>query len=115
MVRILEVGITGLTVLWGGGLGPVEEEKGLTAGELGLEDRVRQGPSNLSPKEQIPPSPLSNEEPEKSWEKRWKQGLTRLLGKKGIIMATANIYRVLTMWHFSNTLHILTHLILTTL
>lgn len=65
VVRILKVGITGLTVLRGGGLGPAEEEKGLTAGELGLEDRVRQGPSSLSANEQIPSSPLSNEEPEK--------------------------------------------------
>lgn len=34
VVRVLEVGITGLTVLEGGGLGPVEEEeKGLKTGE----------------------------------------------------------------------------------
>lgn len=57
VVRVLEVGVTGLTVLGGRGMGPAEEkEKGLRAGE-GLRPergvRVGQGPSSLSAKERI--------------------------------------------------------------
>lgn len=58
MVRVFEVGITGLTVLRGGGLGPAEEEeKGLRTGW----DRVL--PVFLLRKK-LPSAPLNNEGPE---------------------------------------------------
>lgn len=60
VVRVLEVGITGLTVLGGRGLGPAEEEEN---GSGGVDKDL---PVILRNK--LPSSPLSNERPEgESW------------------------------------------------
>lgn len=68
MVRVLEVGITSLTVLEGGGSGPAEKKKkGLRAAQGFRPQRWVAGWDRVLPvfllRNKLPSSPLSNEGP----------------------------------------------------